>query len=369
MSWPDTARIAARPSDTPVHRLSIAHVLTGAWRCSPPSFELSAVAIQEIAPLLLAAGTGALGWWRVRHSELSASRMANQLLQAYRYHTLQAAISERELTRLVAHLRDAGVEPLLGKGWAAARCYAEPGLRPYGDFDFCIRPEQYARAKAAGHSIEQVTRMVDLHPGLARQQKGQAFSLLDDRTLDDLFDRSRLVRVGDGEVRILGPEDHLRLLCLHMLNHGASRPLWLCDIGAAVETRPADFDWDWFLRGDPRRTRWVIGSIGLAHRLLGAIIEDTPVYDQALQLPDWMVPTVLLQWSQVFRPRTPLAGFFRHPAGFWQELRRHWPNGIEATLNVGGALNDWPRWPFQVGALCSRAAGFVGDLPGLRRPN
>jgi hypothetical protein len=346
---------------------SIATLLAGAWRCSPPPSELSPAAVQEITPLLLASGTGALAWWRIHHSEPSPSRAGNQLLQAYRHHSLQAALYERELKYLVDLLRSEGVEPLLGKGWAAARCYAAPGLRPYGDFDFCIRPEQYGAARAALQRAEQVTGMVDLHPGLAWQPNGQAFSLLDDRTLDELFARSQLVRLGDVEARILGPEDHLRLLCLHMLNHGACRPLWLCDVGAALETRPPDFDWEWFLHGDPRRTHWVICSLGLAHQMLEARIEDTPVYDQALRLPRWIVPTVAEQWSQVFRPRTPLAHVLRRRAGFWEELRRHWPNGIEATVNVRGPFNDWPRLPFQLGAACKRTASSIAQYSPLRR--
>ena len=67
--------------------------------------------------------------------------------------------------------------------------------------------------------------VVDLHRGLDRQRDGQAFSLLDDRRLEELYERSELVALGDVDVRILGPEDHLRLICLHMLAHGVTHLL------------------------------------------------------------------------------------------------------------------------------------------------
>jgi putative nucleotidyltransferase-like protein len=310
-------------------------------------------------PLLLAAGAAGLGWRRLRSSELGRCQAAYELRQAYRLHTLEADMHECDLIPLVRWLRGAGIEPLLGKGWAVARLYPEPGLRPYGDFDLCVSPEQYEPALAALGQPDAPRASVDLHRGLSRPRDGQAFSLLDDRRLEELYERSQLVPLGDVEVRVLGAEDHLRLLCLHMLSHGACRPLWLCDVGAALEARPADFDWDWLLTGDRRRTAGVIAALGLAHQLLGARIDDTPVAERARALPGWLVPTVLRQWSTPFRQRSPLAALPRHPAGAWREIRHHWPNGMEATVGIGAPFNNWPRLPFQLASVAVRAIQFI----------
>jgi hypothetical protein len=312
-----------------------------------------------MAPLLLAAGAAGLAWQRLRQTELRQTRAAQQLRQGYRLHTLQGALHDRELAQVLLHLRSAGAEPLLAKGWAAARLYAEPGLRPYGDFDLCVRPEEYESARAALLQGDGPGCDVDLHPGLAHPRWGEAFSLLDDRGLEELYKRSQLLPLGDVPIRVLGPEDHLRLLCLHMLSHGACRPLWLCDIGAALEARPADFDWAWFLTGDHRRTAGVLASVGLAHQLLGARIDDTPIADRAKRLPRWLGPAVLRQWSTPFRPRAPLAPLLRQPASAWRETRHHWPNGIEATAGVRGPFNNWPRLPFQLGSILVRAFRFI----------
>ena len=268
---------------------------------------------------------------------------------------------EGELTQLASFLQWACLDPLLGKGWAIARLYPEPGLRPYGDFDLYVRPEEYAAADAALRGPNAPACSVDLHRGAAE---------LDDRDFDELYRRSQLVTLGDTHVRIFGSEDNLRLLCLHMLRHGAWRPLWLCDVALAVEARPADFDWDYFLSGDPTRTDWAACAIGLAHQLLGARVDDTPVAERAQRLPRWLVPVVLRQWGEGQTPhgsRVPMINYLREPAGAWQALRLRWPNPVEATVTVAGAFNDWPRLPYQLGACVVRAAKFGAQLPSAWR--
>jgi len=56
--------------------------------------EISTEELAEIVPRLLGSGAGALGWWRVRLSELKTDPVAFPLQQAYRLHTLQAALRE-----------------------------------------------------------------------------------------------------------------------------------------------------------------------------------------------------------------------------------------------------------------------------------
>ncbi len=328
--------------------------MAGAWRRSPPPLWLSPVALAEIAPLLLRSGAAGLGWWRVRDSDLGTHPPALQLQQAYRLHTLQAARHERQICRAITLLRSAGVEPLLAKGWAAARLYPERGLRPYGDIDLWVRPEQHAAAVAALRSFAGEGSPVDLH---------QKFRHLE-RSWDELYDRSWLVPLGDVKVRTLGAEDHLRLLCLHMLFHGLLRPLWLCDIGAALESLPASFDWDYCLEGRPRHSDWVACTIGLAHQLLGARLDGAPATLRAQQLPRWLIPSVLRQWeSKEHYMQTPSMAFCaRHPAHMVRALRLRWPNPIQATVGVRGPFNELPRLPFQLAECVARTMAFMGRV-------
>jgi hypothetical protein len=202
---------------------------------------------------------------------------------------------------------------------------------------------------------------VDLHDG---------FNNLDHLSFEDVFARTQLVPLGDTQVRVPSPEDHLRILCLHMLRHGAWRPLWLCDIAIAVENRPSDFDWDRCLGQEPRWADWVACAIGLAHQLLGAHIDNTPIAPRAERLPGWLIRQVLKQWSVPVseargtnKHRAPMSTYRHNPARVLKDLHTRWPDPIEATISVGGPFNNLPRWPFQLGNCILRTARFATKLP------
>ena len=314
--------------------------------------------------------SGALAWHKVRNSDLKTSLAGLELQEAYRFHAVRTLVREHAIKRVLTLLHREGLEPILVKGWAVARLYPEPGLRPYGDIDLVVRPEQYSftesaiSAAIAANEID-AAYYIDLHRG---------FEDLDDHCFDELYSRSTLIRLDDVDVRVLSPEDHLRVLCVHLLHHNAFRPLWLCDIAAAVEGRASDFDWDRCLGRNRRRADWVACAIGLAHELLGADVARTPVARRAERLPSWLIANVLKQWETPYSMsqaplthRAPMANYLRDPRGLLKDLRRRWPNPIEATVYVGGPFNELPRWPFQAGECIGRTAKFVARLPRALR--
>ncbi len=352
-----------RPDNDPGRRGNlVASALTGAWRASPPPWppSLSPAALAEVTPLLLGKGAGSLGWWRVRSSELRTSAAAHELRQAYRLYTLEAGRQERKIARAITLLRSVGVEPLLVKGWAVARLYPQRGLRPYGDMDLGVRPEQYAAAWAALAAPAAKGVIVDLHRGLPQLHRP---------SLDDVYERSQLVPLGDVDVRILGTEDHLRYLCIHMLQHGAYRALWLCDIAVVLESLPEDFDWEYLLRGARRPAEWVASTVCLAHQLLGARLDGMPVAERTKHLPRWLLRSVLRQWSteQHYMRGHSMADSFRHPTQLVRRLCLRWPNPIQATVHVGGPFNELPRLPFQLWECVLRTARFITQMPTLVR--
>ena len=340
------------------HGELLASALVGAWRPAPAPAELSAAELSEVAPLLRVSGAAALGWWKIRHTDLRETPHASELRQAYRFQTLQAALREQQVAELFQLLEAAGVEAVLVKGLAASRLYPEPGLRPCGDIDVCVRPSQAALAARVVGSPEAKTFWVDLHEGVEGT---------DARDFRELYARAETLRLGATGVRVLAFEDHLRLLCLHLLRHGAWRPLWLCDVAAALEGRPDDFDWARLLGADKRRARWVACAVGLARELLGARVEGTPFDDaRARRLPRWLVPEVLRQWETPsasmqapMRHRAPMRKYLRAPSGLFADLRNRWPNPIEATVSMGGPFNEWPRLPFQLANCLTRTTRFL----------
>jgi hypothetical protein len=319
--------------------------------------DVSAQELIDVAPLLLQTGAAGLAWWKIRRSPLVSST-AEEFHDAYRLFALQAALHEQRVARAFAALRAAGVEAILGKGWAMARQYPDPGLRPYGDIDLYTRPEHHA---AAVEALEDPQREgIDLHRGFAE---------LDDRHPDELAARSRVETLQGVEVRVFGAEDHIRLVALHMLRHGVLRPLWLCDVALALESRPLDFDWGAFASGSRRRSAWVMSAFALAHALLGARLDGVRMPEGAARLPRWLVPTVLRQWS-AFVPahgsRAPMAASLGHPGTFLRGLLLRWPNPFEATVGVGGPFNWMPRLPFQIGDCLLRTAQFARRLAAER---
>ena len=178
-------------------------------------------------------------------------------------------------------------------------------------------------------------------------------------------ERAVRAQVGDVEVRILAAEDHLALLCVHLLSHGAWRPLWLCDVAAAVEGLPDGFDWDLCLGRSRRLSTWVGATIMLAERLLEAKVDRPPPVRR--RVPRWLEPAVLEQWGSP-RPlypgplvEMPTAEYFK-PAQALRVLRAHWVSPIQATMFPGAGFSGLPRLPLQLRFVAWKGGRFVRRL-------
>jgi hypothetical protein len=343
----------------------IATALGSSWRETPEPLSISQEELSRIAPLLLGSGAAPLGWWRVRQSDLRETEEARELQQAYRLLALRAEVHRLEIKQAFKLLREAGIEPVLIKGWSIARLYAEPGLRPYGDIDLIVGPGQRGKAREAltGGGL-------NFHVDVEHDE----FEGLSVRRWEELYSRTRLIGLDDISVRVLGAEDELKLLCIHLLRHGAWRPLWLCDVAAAIEAASRDFDWDYCLRGTGPQLNWMTCATGLAGTLLGADTNAFPLEEKARRIPLWLVRTVLKQWETPFpwrqapmRYGAPVASYLRNPAGILKDLINRWPNPIEATVKMEGEFNALPRLPFQLGNCFSRTTRFIAHLPRLLR--
>jgi hypothetical protein len=322
----------------------VASALARSWRSpEPPPWEPRRVELAALQPLLIGSGTAALAWRRLRLGGTGRSPGGFALQQAYRLHAIESLLRERQLARVLARLRAVGVEPLLARGWVAAQAYPEPGLRPYRDFELFVA---VAQREAAREALRGEEAPVTLAVGCAD---------LNDRPWQLLADRAVAVPLGGADVRVFGAEDHVRLLALQMLRRGAYRALWLCDVAAAIEAAGTRFDWSHFLSGDGRRSEWATGALLLACALLGAEIPAAPPAVAQRSAPQWLVRTVLREWS-VARPGSTAAAGARGPRAALRALRERWPSGLEATLGLRAPLNAMPRLPLQVAACVTRAA-------------
>ncbi len=339
----------------------VARALRGSWRAGDlPPFDLLEPELDQIAPLLVGSGAASLGWRVVNRSSLRDSSSGELLHQAYRLQTLQAEIQEQKIEKVFRLLRESSVDAILAKGWAAAGLYPNRTLRPYGDIDICVRSADYQSVSELFSSPRGNDCWIDLH---------RHFSEIGNRTVAELFSRSKMHRVGQEEVRVLGDEDHVALLSIHLLKHGAWRPLWLCDVAAAMESPSPTFAWDECLGRDPIRASWIQSAFGLAHLLLGASTEKLPASMRTLAVPEWLVDTVLRQWSNPYaryqapmNHPVPMTDVWRRPSELIDGLRQRWPNPIIATISVHGRLNELPRLPYQLANCLARVVRFV--IPG-----
>ena len=339
----------------------IATLLAGSWRTSPPPLNLSPEDLDEITPLLYNSGAAALGWRRIRETQLRTTASAEVLHQGYRLQALQVAIRQTKIEIVHRLLQEASIDAILVKGWALAGFYPELALRPIGDIDLVVTPSDYEAATRVLAQPEARGCWVDLHSGLLE---------LKDRSIDELFSRSDVVSLREIQIRVLSLEDTLALLTIHLLKHGAWRPLWLCDIAAIVESLPNGFDWKICLGSDRRRRSWISASIALAHQLLAANIDKVPPEARAKHVPEWLRQSVLKQWGNLFpgdhlpvQPRPLMTNVPNSPREILKEIRERWPDSITATFNMRGRINDFPRLPYQVGEFTARAGRYlIGHL-------
>ncbi len=344
--------MTGQKSGTRLSGETLAAFISGAWRSNPPPRTIDRETLDRVLPHILRSGSAGLVWWTIRGTPLENTSAGTEIRKVYRLQAIWARIHEHNLQVAVQFMRDSGIEPVLAKGWAVARLYPAAGIRPYGDFDVCVGHHQYAKALEI-LSAPGAPGPVDLHDGFRE--------LPDD--FESLLMRSERVDLGDTSFHVLSPEDHLRLLVIHMLSHGAWRPLWLCDVALFLESVanvPA-FDWKRCLTEDAWTSEWVVAGIALAHRVLGARLPDPVMEVTREALPEWLTDALFEQWgrSDDHYMRGPTAAELLKEGKMRQLVHSRWPEPIEATIRRHGRMNAMPRLPFQIAEAVSRAAKLI----------
>lgn len=270
----------------------------------------------------------------------------------FRWQKIALKLHEYQIEEAWKRLTDAGFRPLLIKGWAAAQYYDEPAERSFNDLDIAFAADEFEQAESfLKEKAEDLT--IDLHKELKH---------LDTQPFNYLYLNSQLIRCGKTDVRVLCREDHLRILCVHWLIDGGAKKDKLRDIYYAVENRPADFDWEKCLNVVSLiRQRWILYTIGLAHRYLGLAISDLPFADELKQIPEWLIKAVEKEWqSDTFI--IPLHLVLKDWKTFRKQIaKRIPPNPIQATVEMEGDFDKYPRLFYQIGSV------FFRSLPSVKR--
>lgn len=237
-------------------------------------------------------------------------------------------------------LREQGIEPVLIKGWAAARNYPADVPRFSGDIDLAVADEDFDCARSLVEDKKSGVLGVDLHQQLRH---------LDTVDWKILLENSETIAVDGEAIRILAAEDHLRVMCVHWLTDGGESRDRLWDIFYAVQNRPESFDWDRCLGVvGPNRRGWIIATVGLAHKYLGLEIDDLPFADEARRLPTWLTRSIERSWNEGVRLR-PLHTALDDMRTLLTQIRKRIPpNPIQATIDCEGAFDDGSRVGYQI---------------------
>lgn len=275
-----------------------------------------------------------------------AEQISEEIVDELRWHKLSMRRFELAIVEAFELFRTCDIEPILIKGWAAARNYPETQARFFGDVDLAFSASQFDTAvkKLSVRPIPSIS--IDPH---------REFRHLDTVAWETAIERSELINVDGGSIRVLSAEDHLRVLCVHWLNDGGAYKERLWDIYYAVANRPTDFDWKLCLASvSETRRRWVVTAIAIARKYLSLDVSDLPFDVDTGSIPKWMIRCLEKEWNTDVR-LIPLEASLQHPKSLIQQiLKRTPPNPIEATIEVEGELDNGWRLPYQMGSIRKR---------------
>jgi len=219
--------------------------------------------------------------------------------------------------------------------------------------DFAVPAKDFETAHTVAVSPATKGIGIDVHRELRH---------LDTVEWPDLFENSRLLHVEGGNIRILRPEDHLRVLCVHWLNDGGAYKERLWDIYYAVKNRPADFDWERCLNTVSKiRRRWIVCTLGITRRYLDLDLDDTPVKNESDDLPKWLIRELEREWASGVRLMQMDLLLNDRAALFAQIKKRLRPNAIQATIEMEGSFDAKTQIFYQIGGVVKRI------MPSVRR--
>lgn len=177
----------------------------------------------------------------------------------------KSLILARELIRILDRLDSLGIAVLPYKGLTLAEAmYGDMALRPAGDIDLLVRPQDFRRIKEAvadlGYTphvqlseLEERAYLVTGYECAFDSAAGRNLLELQwaiqprfyavDVEMESLFQRAVTVVVAGRPMKTLSPEDQVLILSVHAAKHVWGRLIWLCDI-AQILQRP-DLNWGW----------------------------------------------------------------------------------------------------------------------------
>jgi hypothetical protein len=217
-----------------------------------------------------------------------------ELREGYLHNSWKNTRRYYKLAKILADLRSRDIPAIVLKGAAlAGSVYENIALRPMGDVDLLIRSEDVWKVdQMLSSEYENTTNLLSKRH--ARWVKHLTYR--DENThieihlkipelpeLDPWMNAAP-AKVASIDTLILGTEDFLLHLCLHLDQHlhgEPSRLIWWCDIAGFLKLHSGDINWDYVIRtareyqveGAIRRVLWTIHE-NLADRVPSHVLDQ-----------------------------------------------------------------------------------------------
>ncbi len=278
------------------------------------------------------------------------TQTAEIITDSARWAVLQRKVQAGKVAQVFRLFRDNDIEPVLIKGFAADQYYPADVFRPSIDVDLAVSAADFEKAERLAATADGMA--IDLHKELRH---------LDTLPWADLFENTRLIDAEGTQIRVLRPEDHLRVLAVHWLNDGGINREKLWDVYYLIASRKSDFDWNRALDVVPaNRRRWIECTILLAHKYLGLDLKHVSIEADVNTLPKWLTNSIERSWADPPK-EVPLWLLNRRPAEFAKQLKmRLSPNPVRATIEMNGSFDAKTRAFYRIGNFFQRLVPSVG---------
>jgi hypothetical protein len=263
----------------------------------------------------------------------------SKLKGLYRHTWYGNQLRRRDTARLIAALRERGVDAMLLKGAALTLLhYRDPGLRPMDDVDILVRTHQWhaavdvlvdqgwrprvpvtPRHVEATHAMDFVdaqAQRIDLH-----------WHVLPDSCWpgadDEFWKRASTARLHGAEASVLDATDQLFHTCVHGVKWDHVSPVrWIADAAMILDDRTATIDWDRLAR-TAEEHRLVLPLRNALAYLARIFALPVPAF-AVTRLRDAPVSRAE-RWEYRLRtrPASPVLGRLREHWLRYRRLRRH----------------------------------------------
>jgi len=198
-----------------------------------------------------------------------------------------------EMFRLFGNFSSSQIEALVIKGPVLSqRCYADPGLRQYGDLDLIVRDRDILRTTelmlALGYEARIPVTAIQSQkiPGEYVFRHSRSKLLVELHTektfryhprplpIEQLFRRQVQVAFDGTAVPALSLEDELILIAIHGAKHFWERLIYIADIAAFVARQHLDWEKLLSAAAEVAAQRMLRAALGLATTLLDAPLPD-----------------------------------------------------------------------------------------------